>query len=189
MRALCVIGSPSPESHTGALVHHISQLMEKRGFVSTVANLAELRLPHCDPRFYWSDEPHPDPAVRSFVETAYASDAVVLGTPVHHAGYSGVLKSALDLLPFDAFENKAIGLAANAGGARGSASACEQLRQVVKALGGWPVPVQVSTVSTDFDQSRTLDEEGAPHQRCVAMADQLTTFTRAMRTGETDRTA
>ncbi|MBO0652522.1 NAD(P)H-dependent oxidoreductase [Streptomyces triculaminicus] len=187
MRALCVVGSPSPHSHTRALVLHIAALLERRGFTVTLADLAERELPHSRPEHYWSGEPHPVPAAREFVAAARDCDAVVLGTPVYHAGYSGLLKNALDLLPYDAFDGKAVGLAANAGGPRGSAGACEQLRQVVKALGGWPVPAQVSTVAADFapgaDERPALDASGPLHDRCAGMADQLAAFTRAMRKG------
>ncbi|MFI9203981.1 NADPH-dependent FMN reductase [Streptomyces sp. NPDC053048] len=187
MHALCVVGSPSPRSHTRSLVQHIAGLLEQRGFGITLVDLAEAGLPPSHPDHYWSDAPHPVPRARSFLEAARACDAVVLGTPVYHAGYSGLLKNALDLLPYDTFDGKAVGLAANAGGPRGSAGACEQLRQVVKALGGWPVPAQVSTVAQDFTGDAAgrpaLEAAGAVHDRCAAMADQLAAFTRAMRLG------
>ncbi|MEV4439389.1 NADPH-dependent FMN reductase [Streptomyces sp. NPDC049577] len=183
MRALCVVGSPSPGSHTSALVRHVGVLLAERGFEVTVADLGELELPRSHPDAYWSEAPHPVPAARDFIAAARGADALVLGTPVYHAGYSGVLKDALDLLPKDTFEGKAIGLAANAGGPRGSSVAVEQLRQVVKALGGWPVPEQVCTVASDFAGRHSLAEADAIRTRCTAMADQLVRFTRAMRAG------
>ncbi|MFH8787509.1 NADPH-dependent FMN reductase [Streptomyces roseoverticillatus] len=189
-RTLCVAGSPSRGSHTRALVAHVGRLLERRGSETSLADLAELGLPPSHPGHYWSAEPHPVARAREFIDAVRASDALVLGTPVYHSGYSGLLKSAVDLLPRDAFEGRAVALVSHAGGPRGSATACEQLRQVVKALGGWAVPLQVSTVTADFtggsagdfaDGRRTLDEAGPVHARCEELADQLAGFTRAMR--------
>ncbi|CAM5468289.1 NADPH-dependent FMN reductase [Streptomyces abikoensis] len=193
-RTLCVAGSPSRGSHTRALVAHIAGLLERRGSETLLADLAELGLPPSHPDHYWSAEPHPDARAREFIAAVRASDALVLGTPVYHSGYSGLLKSAVDLLPSDAFAGKAVALVSHASGPRGSAGACEQLRQVVKALGGWAVPMQVSTVPADFSGElpggftsasasgqRTLDEAGPVHARCEELAGQLALFTRAMR--------
>ncbi|MCF3100348.1 NAD(P)H-dependent oxidoreductase [Streptomyces roseoverticillatus] len=185
-RTLCVAGSPSRGSHTRALVAHVGRLLERRGSETSLADLAELGLPPSHPDHYWSPEPHPVARAREFIDAVRASDALVLGTPVYHSGYSGLLKSAVDLLPRDAFEGRAVALVSHAGGPRGSATACEQLRQVVKALGGWAVPLQVSTVTADFTGDflsgrRTLDEAGPVHARCEELADQLAGFTRAMR--------
>ncbi|WP_367129720.1 MULTISPECIES: NADPH-dependent FMN reductase [Streptomyces] len=192
-RMLCVAGSPSRGSHTRALVAHIGGLLERRGSETVLADLAELGLPPSHPDHYWSPEPHPVARAREFIDAVRTSDALVLGTPVYHSGYSGLLKSAIDLLPRDAFEGKAVALVSHASGPRGSAAACEQLRQVVKALGGWAVPMQVSTVSADFTDftgggRRALDEAGPVHARCAELADQLAVFTRAMRgaDGRTD---
>lgn len=119
--------------------------------------------------------------MRHFIGAVLAADAIVLGTPVHHASFSGLLKSALDLLQADAFDTKAIGLVANAGGTKGSTIACEQLRTVVKALGGWPVPTQLVTSAGDFDAERTTLTGAAPLRRCVELADQMLAFTKGMR--------
>ncbi|GGX93382.1 NADPH-dependent FMN reductase [Streptomyces hiroshimensis] len=186
LHVLCVAGSPSAGSHTRALVGHIGGLLEQRGFESGLADLAVLDLPRSHPDHYWSEAPHPVGRAREFIEAVLAADALVLGTPVYHSGYSGLLKNAVDLLPSDAFAGKAVGLVSHAGGPRGSATACEQLRQVVKALEGWAVPMQVSTVSADFSPSgrggdRALDLTGPVHARCEELADQLAAFTRAMR--------
>ncbi|MFF7726353.1 NADPH-dependent FMN reductase [Streptomyces sp. NPDC008001] len=179
-RVLCVAGSPSHGSHTRALVEHVGGLLEQHGFESVLADLAVLGLPPAHPDHYWSPEPHPVPQARAFIDAVRECDALVLGTPVYHSGYSGLLKSAVDLLPPDAFEGKAVALVSHAGGPRGSATACEQLRQVVKALGGWAVPMQVSTVTADY-VGRALDEQGPVHARCGELAGQLAAFTRAMR--------
>jgi FMN reductase len=185
MRAICLVGSPAPTSRTGIAVRALAHLLLQRGFDVDVVNLAECDLPHTDPDSYWSTQPHPNPTARQFIDAVLRADAVVLGTPVQHAGYSGLLKSALDLLPADAFEYKAVGLVANAGGVRGASIACEHLRTVVKALGGWTIPTQVSTTAADFDgatdQAPAALLAAAPLRRCEEMAEQILSFTKAIR--------
>jgi NAD(P)H-dependent FMN reductase len=180
VKAICVVGSPAVRSRTGTATRQVADLLTQRGFDVTLVNLADRGLPHTDPETYWSGDPHPMAAVRAFVAAVLDADAVVLGTPVQHASYSGLLKSAIDLLPDNAFADKAVGLVANAGGQRGSTIACEHLRSVVKALGGWSVPTQVTTNEVDFGADGAL-VAGGPLRRCAELADQILAFTKAMR--------
>lgn len=168
-------------SRTGIAAHKLADCLAQRGFDIDMVNLAELGLPHTEPQSYWSADAHPHPTAREFIAAVLRADAVVLATPVQHAGYSGILKSALDLLPGDAFQDKAVGLVANAGGARGASIACEHLRTVVKALGGWCIPTQVATTAADFDETPTTLLAAAPLSRCDEMAEQLLVFTKAIR--------
>src|SRR5438477_10122300 len=48
------------------------------------------------------------------------SDGVILGTPEYHGSFSGVLKNALDLMGFEEFEGKMLGLVGVSGGAMGA---------------------------------------------------------------------
>ena len=43
-------------------------------------------------------------------EKVQRADGILLGSPEYHGSFSGVLKSALDLMGVDEFENKVIGL-------------------------------------------------------------------------------
>jgi NAD(P)H-dependent FMN reductase len=181
MRVLCLAGSPARESRTLVLVRHVADLLAARGFEAELVNLAVAGLPHTDPEVYWGRAPHPDPAAERFIAAVTQADAVVLGTPVQHASYSALLKGALDLLQYDAFERRAVGLVANAGGTRGSTIACEHLRSVVKALGGWTVPTQVTTTASDFDERCAQLTATGLLRRCEEMAEQILAFSRAFR--------
>ncbi len=48
-----------------------------------------------------------------------AAEGIILGTPEYHGGFSGVLKNALDLMGFDEFEVKMMGLVGVEGGGMG----------------------------------------------------------------------
>lgn len=80
---------------------------------------------------------------------------IVLGTPEYHGSYSGVLKNALDLMGFDEFENKMIGLVGVSGGRMGAHSAMNHLREVGRALHAWVVPTQagVPRAWNEFDDA------------------------------------
>jgi len=69
---------------------------------------------------------------------------VILGTPEYHGSFSGVLKNALDLMGFDEFEGKMIGLVGVSGGRMGAFDAMNSLRNIGRALHAWVIPEQAS---------------------------------------------
>jgi NAD(P)H-dependent FMN reductase len=72
------------------------------------------------------------------------AQGIILGTPEYHGSFSGVLKNALDLMGFDEFEGKMIGLVGVSGGAMGAFDALNSLRTIGRALHAWVVPDQAS---------------------------------------------
>ena len=72
------------------------------------------------------------------------ADGIILGTPEYHGSFSGVLKNALDLMGFDEFESKMIGLVGVSGGAMGAFDALNSLRNVGRALHAWVIPEQAA---------------------------------------------
>ncbi len=72
------------------------------------------------------------------------AEGVILGTPEYHGSFSGVLKNALDLMGFDEFEGKMIGLVGVSGGRMGAFDAMNSLRNVGRALHAWVIPEQAS---------------------------------------------
>jgi FMN reductase len=79
--------------------------------------------------------------LRSEVKQA---DGIILGTPEYHSSLSGVLKNALDLMGFDEFEGKMIGLVGVSGGRMGAFDALNTLRNIGRALHAWVIPEQAS---------------------------------------------
>jgi FMN reductase len=87
---------------------------------------------------------------------------IVLGTPEYHGSFSGILKNALDLMGFEEFEGKMIGLVGVSEGRMGAFDALNSLRNVGRALHAWVVPEQVSIpeASTVFDlKGRVRDSD------------------------------
>ncbi len=136
MKVLLINGSPARHSHTNALLGHLQDLFVKAGQAAEVLDLRALDLPPNDPAFHWRPEQHPAPKVRQFVSQVAAADIVMLGSPLYHGSFSGLLKSALDHLAGDAFAGKAVGIASNASGIRGSFQAAQQLVVVARTMSG-----------------------------------------------------
>jgi NAD(P)H-dependent FMN reductase len=86
------------------------------------------------------------------------AEGIILGTPEYHGGYSGVLKNALDLMGFEEFEGKMLGLVGVSGGAMGAFGAMNSLREVGRALHAWVVPDQASIPQAwqEFDETGKL---------------------------------
>src|SRR6266571_8223766 len=86
---------------------------------------------------------YPDDVFRLRQEVKQAT-GVILGTPEYHGSFSGVLKNALDLMGFDEFEGKMIGLVGVSGGRMGAFDALNSLRNIGRALHAWVIPEQTS---------------------------------------------
>jgi len=89
------------------------------------------------------DTGYPDDVFRLRQDVKQA-DGVILGTPEYHGSFSGVLKNALDLMGFDEFEGKMIGLVGVSGGRMGAFDAMNSLRNIGRALHAWVIPEQAS---------------------------------------------
>jgi hypothetical protein len=88
---------------------------------------------------------------------------IIVVTPEYHGSYSGVLKNTFDLMGFDEFEGKMIGLLGVSGGAGGAIAALNSLRTVGRALHAWVVPEQVAIPHVD----EVFDEKGGCTDRDI----------------------
>ena len=120
-------------------------------------NLREYHLVFCDGKDDESQYPKDVFRLRDEVKSA---QGIILGTPEYHGGYSGVLKNALDLMGFEEFEGKMLGLVGVSGGTMGAFSALESLRNIGRALHAWVVPDQASIPRAwqEFDEAGKLKD-------------------------------
>jgi FMN reductase len=84
------------------------------------------------------------------------AQAIILGTPEYHGSFSGILKSALDLLDGSELNGKIIGLISVAGGALGGLDALNGLRTICRSLQAWAIPQQVAIP----EAWKSFDENG-----------------------------
>ena len=92
------------------------------------ADLRDYQLILCDGKEDESSYPKDVFRLRDDVRGA---QGILLGTPEYHGSFSGVLKNALDLMDFDEFQGKMLGLVGVSGGQLGATNAlAERLRNV-----------------------------------------------------------
>lgn len=141
------------------------------------------QLPH-----YAPERPERTPEQLEFVQAIRDCDGIVIGTPAYHAGISGLVKNALDLLEdlrADTrvyFDDRPVGLIVSAAGWQGTGITLSALRDMIHAMRGWPTPIGV-TVNTlagpVFDEAGALDAQIAASVQ--AQADQIMRFAAAFK--------
>ena len=96
---------------------------------------------------------------RELIEAVREADGLVIATPAYHAGMSGLIKNAIDLLedlrddrrPY--LDRRAVGCIVTAYGWQGGGTTLSSVRTIVHALRGWPTPyaVTLNTAEPLFD--------------------------------------
>jgi azobenzene reductase len=155
MKVLLLCGSISKKSHTLALLRYCEELLQAAGAETVLWDLAKQPLPIALPEYHRDPSLNPDKTVQKFVATVNEVDLVVLGTPLYHGSFSGILKNALDNLKGNAFKGKWIGLAGNTSGVRADMVAFSQLRHVVNTMVGYTIQTQLKSCEDDYDETPT----------------------------------
>ncbi len=110
-------------------------------------------------------------------EKVKRAHGILLGTPEYHGSFSGVLKNALDLMRYEEFENKVVGLIGVSGGRMGAGNALSMLRTVGATLRAWVIPndVSIPRASEAFDENGDLYDPELT-ARVKAVGRQVTQF-------------
>lgn len=140
VRVVAINGSLRPDSYTGKLLETALIGATELGATTQLISLQDYNLPFCDGRKN-ADYPPSVHELRNILKSAHG---ILLGTPEYHGSMSGVLKNALDLMGFEQFEGKIVGLVGVAGGGLGAINALNALRMVGRSLRAWVLPQQVS---------------------------------------------
>ena len=123
---LLLSGSPSPTSKTTVLLRLVGERLGQ------AVDLLELRTLPAEPLLRGDTS---DPQIATAVGQLEAADAVVVGTPIYKAAYTGLLKAFLDLLPQYALAGKHV-LPLATGGTPAHVLAIDYaLRPVLTSLG------------------------------------------------------
>jgi NAD(P)H-dependent FMN reductase len=150
---VAVAGSLRDHSYTRLALRRALDAATDAGADAELLDLRSFDLPPLNPD---ADEQGDSAA---FARRVREADAVLLGTPMYHGSYSGVLKNALDHCGFDEFEGKTVGLLGVSGGAF-PITALDHLRSVCRALDAWVLPHQaaVPRPSAAFDGTTLTDD-------------------------------
>ena len=141
VRIAAICGSPRQGSYTRLALEIALQGAAELGAETQLIDLATYELAFCEGTGDKHAYPEDVHRLRGEVQRA---QGIVLGTPVYHGSFSGVLKNALDLMGFREFEGKMIGLVGVSGGRTGAINALDSLRSIGRALHAWVIPEQVS---------------------------------------------
>lgn len=141
IRVVGVCGSLRPGSYTRLALKAALRGAAELGARTEVIELGEYELVFCSGE---KDEPDYPEGVHRLRRTLASSQGIILGTPVYHGSFSGVLKNALDLMGFPEFEGKMVGLVGVSGGRTGAVHALDGLRVIGRVLHAWVIPEQVS---------------------------------------------
>jgi len=136
-----ICGSLRVDSYTRMALKVALKGAQEFGVQTNLIDLRDYNLVFCDGN--QDESAYPEDVFKLRREVAEAQ-GIILGTPNYHASFSGVLKTALDLMGFDGFEGKMVGLVGVSGGSKGAADALNSLRAIGRALHAWVAPNQVS---------------------------------------------
>ena len=150
---VAVCGSRREGSYTRRALLEALSGAEAAGGTTELLDLADIPLLPLDPA---SDGADDGDVVRRTIRKA---DAVILGTPMYHGSYSGVLKNALDYCGVDEFEDTTVGLLVVSGGPFPT-PALTHLRDVCRSLNAWVLPYQaaIPRAQTVFSKNGFTDE-------------------------------
>ena len=150
-------GSLSKDSKTRRAVSIALSGAKELGVSTKLLDLSDYDLPFCKGK---DESGYPKDVFRLRKEVSDAH-GIILGTPEYHASFSGALKNALDLMGFDEFKGKMLGLVGVSGGAMGAVDALNGLRTVGRSLHAWVVPEQASVpgASREFDENGNLKDK------------------------------
>ena len=141
LRVIAICGSLRPGSTTLTALRVALGGAQALGAETQLIDLRDYELIFCDGKRNERDYPDDVVNLRRTVQSAHG---IIWGTPEYHGGPSGVLKNALDLMGFDEFQGKVIGLVGTSGGEMGATNALNSLRTVGRSLRAWVIPQQVS---------------------------------------------
>ena len=145
-------GSLRERSYTRMAVSLALEGAQEYGAKTRLLDLREYGL------IFSASQNHETEGVQRMRQDVQAAHGIILGTPEYHGSFSGVLKHALDLMGFDEFEGKLIGLVGVAGGKLGAINSLNNLRTVGRALHAWVIPEQISIAEV----SKQFDSQGYP---------------------------
>lgn len=169
------------ESATAMAIHIALEGAEQSGAEIEFFDVADGGLPFCDARD--DESTYPD-SVHQFRQKIRDAQGIIIGTPEYHNSLTGALKNALDLCSFAEFEHKMVGVIGVAGGSMGAINSINHLRTIMRGIGAWVVPHQVSVSHSDatFYPDGTIKDQLLA-QRLRKLGADVTKFARLIAAG------
>ena len=172
LRLVGIAGSPAAPSRSRALVVRALSHLGALGADTALIDLAQLSADALLVR-------RKDAGVDDAIGQAIAADALVLGTPVYRATYSGQLKAFFDLLPQDALRGRVIGLIVTGHGDAHALAADTGLRPLVASLRGLTAARSIYATNASFPDQTSIPASLDADLR--ALAEELIALGNALR--------
>ncbi len=157
----------------------VGRLERSENVTTELLDPAPLHLPLMEERLRFLDSP---PAgLPELAKKIADSDALVIVTPEYNHGYPGTLKTLIDYLGAE-FKRKPIGVVTVSDGPFGGLDCLQQLRTVLLAIGGQPIPASfpITNVGKSFDEAG-VPSDPAYEERATRFLDELFFWGRAVK--------
>jgi FMN reductase len=141
VNVVAIVGSLRSVSTSRHALRRAAQGAARAGAEVEWLDLKDYTLPLCDGRTDTDTYGRDFQRMRALVQRA---DALLIGSPEYHGSMTGALKNALDLLGEEPVRGKLVGLCAVARGDAGAMNTLNHLRHVLRWMGAWVLPTQVS---------------------------------------------
>lgn len=170
-------GGVRPGSSTELAMQTSLAAAQELGFETVLFGTEHLkRLPHYDP-----SQSEREPSEAELISAVRRAKGILIGTPSYHAGVSGMVKNAIDLLQETAkderpyLEGIPVGLIVTAAGWQAGGVTLSALRGIVHALRGWPTPlgVTINTVGSPLFDSQGLCVDSALNAQLTMLGRQM----------------
>lgn len=144
LRAIGISGSPSSTSRSRLLVQQALERMAAAGVTTRLLDLGDLPAAALLGR-----EQHA--AIAAALDEVTAAQALVVGTPIYRATYTGLLKVFFDLMPTDALRGKVTLPIATGGGPGHLLMLDHGIRPLIASLAGLTTATAIYATPADFD--------------------------------------
>jgi azobenzene reductase len=184
-RVFLLCGSGEKRSYVRTSLDLLAGKLADQGAMPCLWDLAEQPLPLFSPSLAKTHTSDPASQVDRFIQQVEQADAFVLGTPVYHNSFSGILKNALDMLSARCLFHKPVALVSNGYNDRTACLPCDHLRSVVRGLSAIAIPTQLVLVPSDFllIEDRYALTSPSLLERFSQAARELLYFTTILRSG------
>lgn len=121
----------------------------------TLLDLAEYTMVFSDGRNYFEYEGD----TKYVTETIMAADAIIIGTPTYQASIPATLKNIFDLLPVNAFRDKAVSVVVTSATAKHYLMVEQQLKPILAYMKAHIVPTYVFVEEKDFLRKEIVNDD------------------------------
>ena len=156
MKVVCLAGSKFGNT-TRIALDLVENLIRQRypDYHTTLLDLADYEIEFSDGRIYQAYQGDTGFVARTIME----ADVVIIATPIFQASIPGTLKNIFDLLPYNGFENKVVGIIALAGSPRHFLVIEHQLKSILNYMKAHVVRQYVFIEDADFDANRDITNQ------------------------------